>query len=134
MSQERNIELVRRAEEAAFRRRDIKAFLDCFHPRVEFVLRRNVLEGGSYRGLDGVRRALADMSETWADLRYERQDVRAIDDLVVSLGEGAYVGKGAAPTVESQTAWVCKIHQGKILKAQVFGSHSEALKAAGLEE
>ena len=74
MSQEQNIALAERAFEA-FTKRDMEPFVACFHPSVEFMLPRNRLEGGSYRGLDGIRRAWADLYETWEDIRFWQQDL-----------------------------------------------------------
>jgi ketosteroid isomerase-like protein len=133
LSQEENKELVKRMSEALVRR-NIEACVECFHPSVEFILPRNILEGGSYRGLDGVRRALADTFETWEDYRFHREDIRAIGDYVVWWGRATVVAKGRAPAVEYQAAYVAKIQQGKIIKLQPYRSKDEALKAVGIEE
>jgi len=115
-------------------RRDLDGWLDCFHPSVEFFLPRNVIEGGSYRGLDGVRRAWADLFEAWDDYRYEQADVRGLDDRVVSLGRATNVGKGGGPSVEYEAAYVAHVEDGKIARWRPFLSHQEALKAVGLAE
>jgi len=133
MSQDQNIELVERVSDA-FARRDVEAYVECFHPSVEYVLPRNLLEGGSYRGLDGVRRAYADFLKTWDDYRFQREDVRAIGDYVVLFGRATIVGKSTAQSVELQAPVVFKIQHGKIIKFQPYTSHAEALKAVGLEE
>jgi ketosteroid isomerase-like protein len=133
MSQERNIQLVERPFEA-FARRDLAGWLDCFDPSVEFFLPRNVIEGGSYRGLDGVRRAWADLLEAWDDYRYEQFDIRALDDRVVTLGTATNVSKGGGPSVAYEAAYVVRVRAGKITQWRPFLSHAEALKAVGLEE
>ena len=128
-----NVEVVRAAFRA-FEGRDSEAWVNCFHPNIELLLPRNVLEGGSYQGHEGVRRALADAYETWEDFRFEIQDVRTVDDHVVVLGRTTAVGKGDAPTVEYQSANLCKMCEGKIAYFRPYQSHSEALEAAGLPE
>jgi len=133
MSQEQNIALAERAFEA-FTKRDMEPFVACFHPSVEFMLPRNHLEGGSYRGLDGIRRAWADVYETWEDFRFQRRESRATGDYVVVLGRATNVGKGTAPTVGYDAAYVLKIEQGGIIRWQPYTSSAEALKAVGLEE
>jgi ketosteroid isomerase-like protein len=133
MSEEQNIQLVGRVFEA-LARRDFEDFVECFHPAVEFMLPRNLLEGGSYRGLDGVRRAWADLFEAWDDYRYEQADVRGFDDRVVSLGRATNVGKGGGPSVEYEAAYVAHVEDGKITRWRPFLRHQEALKAVGLEE
>ena len=133
MSQEQNVELVERLF-GVFARRDLDGWLDCFDPSVEFFLPRNVIEGGSYRGLDGVRRAWADLFEAWDDYRYEQADIRALDDRVVSLGPATNVSKGGGPSVEYQAAYVARVRAGKITQWRPYLSHAEALKAVGLAE
>jgi ketosteroid isomerase-like protein len=126
-----NAEIVRAALEA-FEGRDSEAWVECFHPNAEVLLPRNVLEGGSYRGREGVSRALADAFETWADFRFDIQDIRELDDRVVVLGRTTAVGKGDAPAVEYQSAILFKMGDGKIVYFRPYQSHSEALEAAGL--
>jgi ketosteroid isomerase-like protein len=132
MSQE-NVEIVRRAF-SAFQGRDSEAWVNCFHPDVELLLPRNVLEGGSYRGHEGVKRALADAFETWEAFRFDIQDLRTVDDRVIALGRATNVGKGDAPTIEFQSAYLFKLCEGKISYFRSYQSHSEALEAVGLKE
>jgi ketosteroid isomerase-like protein len=132
MSQE-NVEIVRAAFRA-FEERDSETWVDCFHPTVELLLPRNVLEGGSYRGHMGVRRAIADAYETWEAFHFDIQDIRAVDDRVVVLGRTTTVGKGDAPAVEYQSATLCKLREGKIAYFHPYQSHLEALEAGGLSE
>ena len=101
---------------------------------VEFMLPRNSLEGGSYRGLDGIRLAWADVYETWEDFRFQRRESRATGDYVVVLGRATNVGKGTAPTVSYDAAYVLKIEQGSIIRWQPYTSSAEAPKAVGLAE
>jgi len=132
MSQE-NVQIVRRAF-SAFQGRDSKAWVNCFHPDVELLLPRNVLEGGSYRGHEGVKRALADAFETWEIFGFDIQDIRTVDDRVIALGRATTVGKGDAPSIEFQSAYLFKLCEGKINYLRPYQSHSEALEAVGLSE
>src|SRR5262249_43934469 len=110
MSQE-NVEVVQAAVRA-FEAKDSAAWVKCVHQNVELLLPRNVLEGGSYRGHEGVIRALADSYETWEGIRIEIQDMREVDDRVVVLGRTTNVGKGDAPSVEYQSGFVCRMKEG----------------------
>src|SRR5688500_14989336 len=100
MSQE-NVEVVREVFRA-WVERDPEAVVECFHPEVELLLPRNVLEGGSYRGHEGVRRALADVFQTWEDVRFDIREIKAVDDRVIVVGRTTSVGKGDAPAVDYQ--------------------------------
>jgi ketosteroid isomerase-like protein len=133
MSQE-NMEQLVRAALRAFRARDLEGWVDCFHPNAEFLLPRNVLEGGSYRGHEGVGRALVDAFETWEDIRIEIQEVHALDEGAVILGRTVNVGKGDAPTVEYQSAYLAKLREGKIAYWRPYQSHVEAIEALRLSE
>jgi ketosteroid isomerase-like protein len=132
MSQE-NVEIVQEAVRA-FQARDVEAWVNCFHPDAEVLWPRNLLEGGSYRGHEGVRRAIADSFETWEDIRLDQVDIRSIDDCVVLLSRNTIVGKGQAPAVEYQGAYLIKIREGKCIHFRPYQSHREALEAAGLSE
>jgi ketosteroid isomerase-like protein len=132
MSQE-NVELARRLV-AAYAERDVEAWVECAAADVEMLLPRNVLEGGSYKGHDGIRRAWADAFETWEALRFDLHDIRTIEDRMVLLGRATNVGKGEAPTVEYESAWLIEIRGCKIVYFRPYQSHREALEAAGLSE
>jgi ketosteroid isomerase-like protein len=131
MSREQNVELFRLAWEA-FRGRDVDAWVGCFDPGAELFLPRNVLEGGSYRGLDEIGQALEDAFDMWEEFRFDLQHMLASDDYVVALGRSTNVGKGAAPTVEFESAFVVKIRAGKIAYLRPYQSHGAALEAIGL--
>ena len=133
MSQENGEQLVRAALKSLVAR-DPEGWVSCFHPNAEFLLPRNLLEGGSYRGHEGVRRALADVFETWAAFHFEIQDIRQVHDRVVILGRAINVGKGDAPAVEYQSSYLAKLRDGKIVFWRPYQSHDEALEAAGLSE
>ena len=118
----------------AFFARDVEAWVECHDESAEFLWPRNVLEGGSYRGHVGLRRAFADAFETWEDIRFDLEATRDVDDLVVVLGRTTNVGKGEAPAVEYQSGFLVKVRSGKIVYFRPYQSHLEALEAAGLSE
>jgi uncharacterized protein (TIGR02246 family) len=133
MSRE-NVEQLVRTAITAFGARDSEGWVNCFHPNAEFLLPRNVLEGGSYRGHEGVRRALVDAFETWEDIRFEVQEVHTLDDGAVILGRTINVGKGDAPAIDYQSAYLAKLRDGKIAYWRPYQSHVEALEALGFSE
>ncbi len=132
MSQE-NVKVVLRAM-TAWLERDLEAWVKCCATDIEMLLPRNLIEGGSYKGHDGLRRAFADAYETWEDLRFELRGTREIDDRVVLLGRSTNVGRGEAPTVEYESAYILQLRDGKIVYFRPYESHREALEAAGLPE
>jgi ketosteroid isomerase-like protein len=133
MSRESVEEIVQRATQA-WAGRDVDAWVECFHPDAELLLPRNLLEGGSYRGHAGIRQAFADAFETWEDFRFELDELRVIDDGALALGQTVNVGKGDAPTIEYQSAYLIRLRDGKIAYWRPYQSHREALEAVGLRE
>ena len=114
--------------------RNEEGFADCFDPNCEFLLPRNLLEGGSYRGGEGVRRAFADVHTTWEEVRFEVEDIRANGSFVVVLSRTTNVGKGGAPPVTYPTAYFYEMRDGRILYFRPYQVVGEALEAAGLSE
>ena len=114
--------------------RDADGFVRCFDPNCEFLLPRNLLEGGSYRGGEGVRRAFADVYEAWDEVRFEIEDVRTAGAHVVVLSRTTNVAKGGAPTVTYNTAYLYEIEGGRIRYFRPYQDVGEALEAAGLSE
>jgi ketosteroid isomerase-like protein len=132
MSQE-NVEVVMRAVTALLER-DVETSIACCATDVEILLPRNLIEGGSYKGHDGLRRAFADAYETWEDLRFELRGTREIDERVVLLGRSTNVGRDEAPTIEYESAFLVELRDGQIVYFRPYESHREALEAAGLSE
>jgi ketosteroid isomerase-like protein len=114
--------------------RDELGFVQCFDPNCEFLLPRNLLEGGSYRGHEGVRQAFADVYAAWEDVRFEVEGTRSTGSHVVVVSRTTNVGKGAAPPVTYSTAYLYEIRERKILYFRPYRAVAEALEAVGLSE
>ena len=126
-------EEVVRASVAAFQARDADAW-------VRFPSERRTappterVGGRSYRGHEGLRQALADAFETWEDIRIEIAEIKPVGDLLVALGRTTNVGKAGAPAVESESAYLIRMRDGKIAYFRPYQSHRDALDAARLSE
>jgi ketosteroid isomerase-like protein len=114
--------------------RDEEGFVRCFGPNSELLLPRNLLEGGSYRGGEGLRRALADIYATWEAVHFEIEDTRAAGSHVVVLSRTTNVGKEGSPPVTYPAAYFYEIAGGQIVYFRPYDSFAEALGAAGLAE
>jgi ketosteroid isomerase-like protein len=112
--------------------RDEEGFVECFDPNCEFLLPRKLLEGGSYRGSEGVRRAFADVYATWEEVRFEIEDIRTTGSQVVVLSRTTNVAGGGAPPITYRTAYFYEIRDGQILYFRPYQNVGEALEAAGL--
>jgi ketosteroid isomerase-like protein len=131
MSQE-NVELVRTWVDS-WVRGDTESAVAMFHQDCEVLLPRNVLEGGSYRGPEGARRAFADLAETWQTVEWRIDEFRDFGDRVVALGRTLNVPL-AGPPIEYTSAYLFELRDGRISYLRPFQSHEEALEAASLSE
>ena len=132
MSQE-NVEQLYRAYDA-FNRRDLDAYLARIDPEVEFTPRIMGLEGGFYRGHDGVREWWRTLFAVFPDFTTEILEVR-------DLGESVIValrirGRGVEGGVPIDEVWwqTIKVRDGKATGWKNFGTEAEAREAAGLSE
>jgi ketosteroid isomerase-like protein len=130
---EENVEVVRRFFEA-WSRGDVAAFMRLAHTDGEFLLPRNILDGGSYRGPDGLRRAYADLTESWDTADIHISEIRDAGECVVVLGRNVNVGKHGGPRVEQESAFLLTVRDGKVAYERPYQSHAEALEAAGVTE
>ena len=131
MSRE-NLELVQRFFDA-WNARDADALAENAHRQAEILLQRNLLEGGSYIGPNGARRALADALETWEETHVIVEAIREAGDQVVVLGRTLNRPPGG-PSTETIAGYVIRIQDGKVAHLRPFMSYEEALEAVGLRE
>jgi ketosteroid isomerase-like protein len=127
-----NVELVKRFFEA-WNVRDADALAVNTHPQAEILLPRNLIEGGSYIGPEGVRRALADALQTWEETRVIVEVIRDARGQVVVLGR-TFNSPTGGPRTETIAGYVIRVQDGKLAYLRPFMSHEDALKAVGLAE
>jgi ketosteroid isomerase-like protein len=130
---EENVELVRRAYDA-FNRRDLDGFLALMDPDVEAEPRTLGIEGGSYKGRDGMRRWWTELLAVFDDFEVDVIEVRGNGDVtLVKLRIG---GHGAASDIAlSESVWhVGRWRDGQCVWWRTCETENEALEAAGLSE
>jgi ketosteroid isomerase-like protein len=109
---EAGADLVRRAI-AAFERADAAAFAECFDPQGEFLLPRNLIEGGSYIGRKRIEQAVADAHTTWKAIRFEIGDIEQTGDGLVVHARVSNAPRADGPTVEYDAAYACRLRDGR---------------------
>ncbi len=137
MSQE-NVEIARRACEAAWRRPkpDFDTLNALAHPDHEMFTVQSLVEGGGYHGARGFREWLASwgemFGETWES---SVEQARAIDDERVFVTGWIKVrgSRGGVP-VEQRFWVVMSLRDGKVTRSAVYTDRAQALEAAGLQE
>ncbi len=98
----------------AWNARDADALAAAVHPEGEILLPRNLLEGGSSRGPQGARRALADALDSWEEVTVHVEDVREGDEAVAVLARTVNTPPGG-PRTE-------------------YTGHADAIEAASVSE
>ena len=131
-----NIEVVKRAIDA-WNHRDLKAFLEAWHPDAEW---RPAFPQGTdgkdtvYRGHEGVSLAWGNVRAAWSEYRLEVEDARMSGEDLVVLGHIYVRGKGSGVEIDSAWSAIVRFRDRKVISAWDWLDHSPALEAAGLEE
>ena len=128
-----NQQIIRRLA-AAFNERDAEAMIADLDPAAELYPLRAQLEGKAYRGHDGAREMLADLTEDWESMTIEFDELRdAADDQVVALCRLRSRGRASRVELDVPIAFLWRLRDGKVLYGKTFSEQADALLAAGLE-
>jgi ketosteroid isomerase-like protein len=147
MSRE-NVEIVRDAfeviygsaskltETGASIRQDSKPATELIDPSVEMHGTVGGLwEGRVARGLPEIAKSFeAEDLEVWEERRLDPQRFLPFNDLVVVLMHEYRRGKGSGIEVETDTAVVFTVREGRVIRVQAYMDQAEALEVAGLSE
>ena len=129
-----NFELVERMF-AAFAERDLEAMVELVDPELEFLpVSANLTTGGvPYRGRDGLARYFEDVAKVWPELRLFPEEYRAGAGQGCVLVLRRVVARGGGMILDRPTGWLALLRDDRILRLRVYGSHEEAVRAAGLD-
>jgi ketosteroid isomerase-like protein len=133
VSQE-NVEVVREvvAARAAGNRERSLGFL---HPEIVVDGSRNVFNPASCVGIDGLRRMASERDDVWEEFRIEAEEFIDAGDQVVVVGRLFGKGRGSGVEVESPTAQVFTVREGRVVRWEFgYADRAEAFKAVGLED
>jgi ketosteroid isomerase-like protein len=92
------------------------------------------LDGGSYRGREGVERFAADTSEYSEELQNTVEEFRDLGDGVFVLGRLTGCGKGSGAPVDQPYASIVDFPGDRICRSRAYFNRAEGLRAAGLSE
>jgi hypothetical protein len=92
------------------------------------------IEGGGYRGRDGIEQYLVDIGEAWEEYRVLAKEFRDLGDRVVMLGRIEGRGRGSRAWIDSPTGTIFEFLNGKMSRLHTYLDHGQALRAAGLTE
>src|SRR5437867_1468443 len=130
---EENINAARRSFEA-WNRGDVDAWLELFHPDIEwFSAITGHLEGAGtvYRGWSEMRRFWDEWHAVW-DLRIDISEFRDLGEAALALGRMTTHGKASGIDLEGPVAYVAEFEDGLVRKLRAYLDPSQALEAVGL--
>lgn len=132
MSQE-NVDLARAVLET-LGRRDADRLVELSDPEVEWRSFFALAEKGAYRGHEGTRRYMRDLTDAFDVGEPEVDDALGLGDIAVLVGRIHYRGAGSGAEGASAAGWVLRFRRGKVLSFRAFRDPVQALAAVGLEE
>ncbi len=134
MSQE-NVEIVRRTVDAILRGKWEEA-AQLLDPHAEgHGTVGGLSEGTVVRGVTQFRQSFEqEDAEAWDERRLEAEEFIDAGDRVVVLVREFRRGRGSGVELETDTAVVFEVRDGRVVRIQGYMDRAEALKAAGLSE
>ena len=88
------------------------------------------VEGGSFKGVDGMRRFFDEWDKTWVKWEVEPSDIRTMGDLVLILGRVNGEGRASGLALDQPVAYLFEFRDGLLSYGATFFDHAEAEDAA----
>src|SRR5438309_1192125 len=130
----KNVENGRRAMRA-FNGRDVSAFVGLITEDFEwFPSMVSVVEGGAFRGPEGVEAYFRESANTWPELRVVGEDFRDLGERVVVLGRTEGSGRASGVPASTEIGMVFDLREGKLACVRAYLDYEDTLRAAGLGE
>ena len=118
----------------AVARRDLDRLLELTDPEVEWhSVFAELGEAGTYRGHDGIRRYVSDLSDAWEIMRADVDDGLSVGPVVLMVGQLHYRGRGSGVETRSPLGFVARFREGRIVYMRAFQDPEEALLSVGQE-
>jgi ketosteroid isomerase-like protein len=122
----------------AYNRRDLAVAAAGFHPDLEYYPYREFVEAGlaepCYRGPAGYRAYIESTYDVWgADVQLYPKELIDLGERLVVLADMPMRAQASGLALDEAYASIWDLKEGRIVRAQDFLRHDEALQAAGLE-
>src|SRR4051794_6269294 len=105
---------------ASIGERDATRLIELSDPDVEWHSFFAIGEGGVYRGHDGTRRYMSDLSDAWDVGVAEVDEALGIGEIAVLVGRLRYRGKGSGVESASPAGWILKFRNAKLVLFRAF--------------
>ena len=116
----------------AVEHRDVDRLIELTDPDVEWRSAFVAGTGGVYRGHAGVREYVRDMNDAWDVVRLDVDHEIGVGDAVMFVGRIQYRGKGSGVEAESESGYLLKFREGRVVIFRPFREPEKALAEIGL--
>jgi len=103
------------------------------HPELELQTADRVVNPGTYRGADEVRRFFEDLFEPFEEVVTEPEEFFEHGDQIAVFVVTRLRPTGSSAVVETRVGHLWTMREGKASRLQVFPKREDALDAAGLQ-
>jgi ketosteroid isomerase-like protein len=115
--------------------RDFERAMGHYADDVVLVVPRRYPEAGTFRGRDAVGEWFGGWLGTFQpDYRFDIDEARDLGDGVLIVANHHGHGRASGAGVHERTAYVYRLHDGKITHVELDIDRAKALEAAGIEE
>lgn len=119
----------------AFDQRDLDGLAETITADYEWVgAFLGVVEGGSYRGREGMARYFSEAEETWQCFSVSGEEFRDLGESVLVVGRMEGRGRSSGVEVNTPYTMIVEFRDGKVARSRAYLDHAEALRAARLDE
>ena len=116
----------------AFNRGDWDAATRFAHPEFELQTADRVVNPGTYRGPEAVRRFFEDLFEPFEEVVVEPEEFFERGDQIVAFLLDAIRTSGSSAVLENRIGHLWTMREGKASRLEIFPRREDALEAAGL--
>ena len=106
----------------------VEAFSEFAQPDMVLDLTRNVLNPGTFVGLEGFRQFAEQVGEAWAEFRMEPQEVFERDERVVVLVRAVGRGRESGAEIVGEVAVISEVRDGLIAYMGVEPDREAAMR------
>ena len=120
----------------AVNERDFERAMSMYAEDVELVVDPSAfLQGGTFRGREAVGEWFGDWFRTFEHgYHFDIEEARDLGDAVLLVASHHGRGRTSGVEVHGQTAYLYRVRDGKIVRAGLYPSRDEAIKASRCSE
>src|SRR3954454_14292650 len=102
------------------------------NPDIEVVTQTARLHGQPYRGLEGVRRWIAETLEAFEEWNLRLDEVQSMGERVLGVGHIHLRGRESGVDIDAPCAWIFDFRDGRCTRFETFVNRVDEARAAYL--